>query len=110
MLFRSAVIVADRPVGVDLEAQRTVPDPGTAAELIAGGAARDQDEVLRAWVRSEARLKAGPCAAADAWSACWESCKLTVAGLVIPPLSGVFEAITGTYKALELRGERGRSA
>jgi hypothetical protein len=100
-----AVVIADAPVGVDAEERRTLRDPrAAAASMGVAPAAVDSGSVLGAWVLSEARLKAGPYARAS-WSASWEGCQLAVSGVVIPPLTGVFETMAGTYNPAELRWE-----
>ncbi|MDQ3187410.1 MAG: hypothetical protein M3Q28_00705 [Pseudomonadota bacterium] len=98
-----AVVVASQPVGVDLESPQALRDPRAAA-IHFGLPANEADplSVLRAWVRTEARFKAGPQASAQAWESQWNDCRLAVAGLTEPPLTGVFEAMTGTYNATEL--------
>lgn len=102
-----AVIVAGMAVGVDIESDHRLRDPRAAAQML-GLAATGVDDtaaVLRAWVAAEARLKAGPDAAAPAWRSTWTDCQLAVAGIANPPLTGVFDAITGTYNPAELHWE-----
>ncbi len=102
-----AVIVAREPVGVDIESIRTLRDARAAAALMGmpATAANDSASVLRAWVAAEARLKAGRRALADVWYAVWEGCHLAAAGVATPPLTGVFDLITGTYNPVELQWE-----
>jgi hypothetical protein len=102
-----AVVVADAPVGVDLELTQSVRDTRAAAAMLglAADGAHDTASVLRAWVVAEARLKAGPEACARVWRSTWDRCQLAVAGTANPPLSGVFDAMTGTYNAAELQWE-----
>ncbi len=100
-----AVIVASDPVGVDLESMRPTRDPRAAAELLRLPAdqAVDATVVLRAWVIAEARLKAGPQARDRMWLSTWEGCQLAVAGNPKPPLTGVFDGMTGIYNPTELQ-------
>ena len=102
-----AVIVAGEPVGVDLESERALRDPRAAAALMdwPPGVAHDSVSVLRAWVAAEARLKAGERALAQVWCTTWDRCALAVAGIANPPLTGVFDVMTGTYNAAELQWE-----
>jgi hypothetical protein len=104
---RVAVIVASRPVGIDVEARRTLRDPRAAAALlhlpIEGD---DSDRVLRAWTLNEARVKSGSAMPDHAWTASWERCQLAVIGVVNPPLTGVFDIMTGNYNRAELRWQR----
>lgn len=101
-----AIVIAGAPIGVDAEELRTLRDPReAAASMGVTSVLADSRSVLRAWVLSEARLKAGPHAHSGAWSASWEGCQLAVMGAVIPPLTSVFETMTGTYNAAELRWE-----
>ena len=101
-----AIVIAGAPIGVDAEELRTLRDPReAAASMGVTPVVADSRSVLRAWVLSEARLKAGPDAHSGAWSASWEGCQLAVMGTVIPPLTSVFETTTGTYNAAELRWE-----
>ncbi len=100
-------IVASGPVGVDLESMQAMRDPRAAAALLGmpADSANDSDSVLRAWVAAEARLKAGQRALPYIWRSTWDNCQLAVAGIATPPLTGVFEAVTGTYNAAELQWE-----
>ena len=102
-----AVVVAGDPVGVDLDSMRRTRDPCAAAELLGLPAdqAGDAKVVPRVWVIAEARLKAGPQARARMWLSTWEGCQLAVAGTPKPPLTGVFDGITGIYNATELQWE-----
>lgn len=102
-----AAIVASGPVGVDLESMRAMRDPCAAAALLGmpADSASDSTAVLRAWVVAEARLKAGQRALPYLWRSTWDNCQLAVAGIATPPLTGVFEAMTGTYNAAELQWE-----
>jgi hypothetical protein len=101
-----AVVIAGARVGVDAEELRPLRDPREAAALMGvASAVSDSRSILRAWVLSEARLKAGPDAHSGAWSASWEGCQLAVSGVVIPPVTDVFETMTGTYNAAGLRWE-----
>ena len=103
-----AVIVADDPVGVDLESIRPTRDPRAAAQLLGlADQAGDAAAVLRAWVMAEARLKAGPQARARMWLTTWEGCQLAVAGNPAPPLTGVLDRMTGIYNAAELQWNAG---
>lgn len=102
-----AVIIAREPVGVDLEEIRALQDPVAAAALMSVPPKGETGSagVLRAWVTFEARLKAGPGAQANAWCSKWDGCHLAVAGLATPPLTGVFDLLTGTYNSAELQWE-----
>lgn len=102
-----AVVVAEAPVGVDLESMQPVRDLRAAAAMLglAEGGAHDTASILRAWVVAEARLKAGPQAGTQVWWCTWDRCQLAVAGTANPPLAGVFDAMTGTYNAAELQWE-----
>lgn len=102
-----AVVVAGVPVGVDLESAKPTRDPRAAAQLLGLPAdqASDAKAVLRAWVIVEARLKAGPQASGRIWLSAWQSCQLAVAGIANPPLTGVFDGMTGIYNAIELQWE-----
>lgn len=102
-----AVIVASEPVGIDLESMQTVRDPRAAAALLGLplNVAGDSACVLRAWVAAEARLKAGPHASVHTWRSTWDHCQLAVAGIANPPLTGVFQVMTGTYNAAEVQWE-----
>ena len=102
-----AVIVSGDPVGVDLESMKPARDPRAAAELLGLRAdqAGDANAVLRAWVIAEARLKAGPHAGASTWLSTWEGYQIAVAGTARPPLTGVFDGMTGIYNATELQWE-----
>jgi hypothetical protein len=105
-----AVVLADVPVGVDLESTRPLRDLRGAAALL--GLAPDQvqspESILRAWVAAEARLKAGPHARADVWRATWEGCQVAVAGTVNPPMTGSFDAEAEIYNAAEVQWESAR--
>jgi len=102
-----AVIVASQPVGIDVEASRTLRDPRAAAALLRVPCERaDSDSVLHAWTLNEARLKLGPRMPDRGWSASWEHCQLAVIGVVNPPLSDVFDVMTGNYNPAELRWQR----
>ena len=100
-----AAIAAGEPVGVDLECIRPKLDPDAAASMLELSSvdADTPDAVLRAWVTAEARLKAGPGASPQVWLSRWESCQLAVAGIPIPPLTGVFDGMTGIYNVSELK-------
>mgnify|MGYP003482751807 FL=1 len=101
-----AVVVAGARVGVDLESMRPVRDTRAAAAMLGlGEGAHDTASVLRAWVVAEARLKAGPQAHAQVWRSTWDRCQLAVAGTANPPVTGVFDAMTGTYNTAELEWE-----
>jgi len=101
-----AVLVADVPVGVDLESMQPVRDGRAAAAMLGlADGAHDTASILYAWVVAEARLKAGPQARAQAWRSTWDRCQLAVAGTANPPLVGVLDAMTGTYNATELQWE-----
>jgi hypothetical protein len=101
-----AVVVASARVGVDLESMRPVRDTrGAAAMLGLTEGTHDTASVLRAWVVAEARLKAGPQARAQVWRSTWDRCQLAVAGTANPPVTGVFDAMTGTYNTAELQWE-----
>ena len=101
------VVIAGDLVGVDLESMRPTRDPRAAAELLGLPAdqAGDARVVLRAWIIAEARLKAGPQARDRMWLSIWEGCQLAVAGTPKPPLTGVFDGMTGIYNATELPWE-----
>lgn len=99
-----AAIAAGEPVGVDLECIRRKWHPDEAAALLELAVDTDApDAVLRAWVRAEARLKAGPGARPQVWLSRWEGCQLAVAGISSPPLTGVFDAMTGIYNVSRLK-------
>jgi len=101
-----AVVVAGARVGVDLESMRPVRDTRAAAAMLGlAEGPHDTASVLRAWVVAEARLKAGPQARAQVWRSTWDRCQLAVAGTANPPVTGVFDAMTGTYNTAELRWE-----
>ena len=102
-----AVVVAGVPIGVDLESMQPMRDPRAAARVLGLPAdqSHDAQSVLRAWVIAEARLKAGPQANAAVWLTAWHGCQLAVAGIPNPPLTGVFDAMTGIYNAAELPWE-----
>ena len=101
-----AVVVAGARVGVDLESMRPVRDTRAAAAMLGlSEGTHDTASVLRAWVVAEARLKAGPQAHAQVWRSTWDRCQLAVAGTANPPVTGVFDAITGTYNTAELQWE-----
>lgn len=102
-----AVIVAGVRIGVDLESMRPLRDPRAAAAMLGlpAESAEDAASVLRAWVAAEAGLKAGPDACSQVWQATWDRCQLAVAGAAKPPLTGVFDGITGIYNAVELPWE-----
>lgn len=102
-----AVLIASEPVGVDLESARALRDPVAAAALMSmpPDGTSDSAAVLRAWVAAEARLKAGRGALAAVFCSEWEGCHLAVAGLATPPLTGVFDLLTGTYNSAELQWE-----
>jgi 4'-phosphopantetheinyl transferase len=54
-----AVAIADRPVGIDVEVRTTMRNPvGVARRLGLPAGTSDPETVLRAWVRTEALLKA----------------------------------------------------
>jgi 4'-phosphopantetheinyl transferase len=53
-----AVAVADRPVGIDVEAGRRLRSPDGVARRLGLDAGTPHDDVIRAWVRTEALLKA----------------------------------------------------
>ena len=93
-------------VGVDLESMRPVRDTRAAAAMLGlAEGTHDTASVLRAWVVAEARLKAGPQAHAQVWRSTWDRCQLAVAGTANPPISGVFDAMTGTYNTAEFQWE-----
>jgi len=99
-----ATIAASEPVGVDLESKTRKWDPDAAAAMLELSVDADTpDALLRAWVTAEARLKAGPGASPHVWLSRWEGCQLAVAGIQKPPLTGVFDGITGIYNVLELK-------
>ena len=100
-----AVIVAGDPVGVDLESVSHRRDLKAAAAMLdlSPAEAAAPDAVLRVWVTAEARLKAGQNASPHVWLSCWQSCRLAVAGLSSPPLTGVFDGTTGIYNAAQLK-------
>ena len=101
-----AVVVAGARVGVDLESMRPVRDTRAAAAMLGlAEGAYDTASVLRAWVIAEARLKAGPQAHTQVWRSTWDRCQLAVAGTANPPITGVFDAMTGTYNTAELQWE-----
>ena len=101
-----AVVVAGARVGVDLESMRPVRDTRAAAAMLGlAEGAHDTASVLRAWVVAEARLKAGPQAHAQVWRSTWDRCQLAVAGTANPPVTGVFDAMTGTYNTAEFQWE-----
>ena len=102
-----AVVVAEVPVGVDLESMQPLRDPRAAAAMLglSPGSAEDAGSVLRAWVAAEARVKAGREALAQVWLTLWERCQLAVAGAANQPLTGVLDGITGIYNAVELEWE-----
>ena len=102
-----AVVVAGVPVGVDLESMQPARDLGAAAAML-GLATEDAHKpasILRAWVAAEARLKAGPDVRPRVWRSTWDSCQLAVAGVATPPLTGVFDGMTGIYNPVELQWE-----
>ena len=99
-----AAIAAGEPIGVDLECRHPKWDPDAAAAVLELSADADMpDAVLRAWVTAEARLKAGPSASPQVWLSRWEGCQLAVAGIASPPLTGVFDGMTGIYNVSELK-------
>ncbi|MEP6608060.1 MAG: hypothetical protein ABJA83_05215 [Burkholderiaceae bacterium] len=103
---RVAVVVADAPVGVDLESRQRLRDPAAAAALL--GVAADDDcttAVLRKWAAAEARLKAGVQADARTWHCAWHSCQLAVAGSAKHPFTFVFDLTTEIYNVAELDWE-----
>lgn len=100
-----AVVLAGDPVGVDIEAARVFADPAAAAAAI-NSAGNDSAAVLRAWVASEARLKAGERAANAVYRTTWDRYELAVAGVNNPPLTGVLDVLTGTYNAAGLNWAR----
>jgi hypothetical protein len=101
-----AVLVADVPVGVDLESMQPVRDTRAAAAMLGlADGAHDTASILYAWVVAEARLKAGPQARAQVWRSTWDRCQLAVAGTANPPLAGIFDGMTGTYNAAEFHWE-----
>lgn len=108
-----AAIVASEPVGIDLEASRTLSDARAAAAWLGlprhaegRGLADDPDiesePVLTAWVAAEARLKAGPNARHRLWQARWQRCLLAVASTIAAPQTVVFDTMAGTYNRTEL--------
>jgi phosphopantetheinyl transferase len=100
-----AVIVAGDPVGVDLESIPHRRDLAAAAAMLdlTSAEAATPNAVLRAWVTAEARLKAGQNATPQVWLSVWESCQLAVAGVSSPPLTGVFDGMTGIYNAAKFQ-------
>jgi hypothetical protein len=102
-----AAIVAGAPIGVDLESMRHERDLSAAAAMLglSSDSSAEPGAVLRAWVTAEARLKAGPHASSQVWLSSWEACQLAVAGIPSPPLTGVFDGMTGIYNAAELQWE-----
>ena len=100
-----AAIAAGEPIGVDLECTRPKWDPDAAASMLELSYvdADTPDAVLRAWVTAEARLKAGPGASPQVWLSRWEGCQLAVAGIPSPPLTGVFDGMTGIYNVSRLK-------
>lgn len=105
-----AVMIADVPVGVDLESIKPLRDLRGAAALLglAPDYVRSPGAILQAWVTAEARLKAGPDARADIWRATWEGCQVAVAGTVNPPITGAFDAEAEIYNAAEVQWESAR--
>ena len=100
-----AAIAAGYPVGVDLECISPKWDPGEAGRMLelSSADADTPDAVLRAWVTAEARLKAGLKASPQVWLSSWQGCQLAVAGISKPPLTGVFDAMTGIYNVSALK-------
>jgi phosphopantetheinyl transferase len=98
-----AVIVAGDPVGVDVESISHRRDLKAAAAMLdlSAAEAATPDAVLRAWVTAEARLKAGQNASPQVWLCNWQSCQVAAAGVASPPLTGVFDAMTGIYNVAE---------
>ena len=99
-----AVAVADRPVGIDVEAHRRLRSPTGVARRL-GLSSTDPDAVLRAWVRTEALLKATG-AGARAGLAHVED-RLAAAGWSVCDIdagAGIFAAVAAHGPALEVRG------
>lgn len=106
-----AVLIAEVPVGVDLESVKPMRDlAGVAAMLgLSGDRAHDRPHdvhaILRAWVTAEARLKAGPHGHTQVWHSGWKRCQLAVAGTPNPPFTGVFDVEAEIYNGTEVRWE-----
>jgi 4'-phosphopantetheinyl transferase EntD len=100
-----AAIVASEPVGIDLEANRTLSDPRAAAVWLGlpDDPAVESEQVLTAWVAAEARFKAGPNARQRLWQTRWQRCLVAVAGVAAAPQTLVFGMMAGTYNRTELR-------
>jgi len=101
-----AVALSSEPIGVDLEAPRTLRDPRAAAALMhLSPQVSESAPILRAWVTREAWFKSGAPPVTDVWRACWDGCELAVAGVRIAPFTCVFQLGTGLYNAVDLQWE-----
>lgn len=99
------------PIGIDIEAARTLRDPPAAAAWLGmSDPAVDSEQVLTAWVAAEAVVKAGLDRPGAHWQSRWQDYLIAVAGVAQTPQTLVFDAMTGTYNRAELRWNTVESA